>query len=1104
MENVERLLRGSDKREEDVAGEEGGNCIVLKAHSIESCQEAPLFFVCYYCEVEGHVVLSLLQEVGLPQLVLLHEALLQNLAATAALEKQALSSFSEGRKEASEKGQVPVIEGAQLMQLGRLLSSSVAEVRRCSDVMPANHHATNGPWAAVGGAGGLTTAAVTRRRRPPWKVGTTFFKTFPGDGTFEGVVVDFDAESSLHHVRYTDGDEEDLDTDELYTYVMAGTARSAAEVVSANASVNASANAKDSPPKRSLRKRPRPTSSMASSPKTRKKQQQQVPLGSPRSFSCDPTSNTVPAPWFTLALDPPKKASTSWSGSLGQIEDDSLKGEEEGGPFDSMKVGTLFGLRNMWARDTVAAGGGGNSTSTSRDFLRGCVDMNIRPLEESYFDLPDGPSLSDKPYESEGGGGAQEGQYPLAQSSTVQQRRKSRGRAAPEGARDHLPDTRKKLSTAEAAMQHAREQDEARKLRERATKSGNTGGMKRKSLGPASALGPSSMSRGQRFTRLQKQPPPEDAAAATAASTIPRGGMRSKSSSTSKVSKGVASKGVASKGRLNGRRNAGMERMSTTSRRKSAPPLQPPPMAGSSNRSGGGKKRDALKRERPPTSPSDILRCFNEKGQCAMDRLMGDAVDPFVSQDSEDRDSKLFFDFNQIREIADVASSLAAAKPSQGGVGGGNTAAAGGGGGPSFQELYTVCSKMPYEEAANKSVLGIDYCTNMERSKMELNLQYILHGNESGKDIEELKRSESSAGDGKTVPLPRVCVRHRKSVFRNTQLFRESSASISTPIFTPGHRKTAKRNSLISRNVDVTTSKPKKADAPTRRKSLPRPNFPSSVEATMAALPAHNVGLESSASSSSSPSSKRAAAQPYISPAALCSPDLSSVKSTPKVTAAKTTAALLPASFELPVKGTPSGSAQIKTATLLEHSVPLQCLSGTRPIGSEVRLQQKIPDELASPLESFFTSTRVVRESGAPPAHQPTAQMQPSVDRTTLVSSHSSSRQELVSAPSSAAPVDVAERNRSLIKRIVRASLSKQIEPDLEQFENLLQQIFEICEVRTRYQKNVFTPGQPWAKKSLKNIVNDQVTITVKQEVDISNRKMTFANSSDSSDDDDF
>jgi hypothetical protein len=49
----------------------------------------------------------------------------------------------------------------------------------------------------------------------PLKVGTTFLKTFP-EGTFEGVVVDFDAESNLYYVRYTDGDEEDLDTGEMY------------------------------------------------------------------------------------------------------------------------------------------------------------------------------------------------------------------------------------------------------------------------------------------------------------------------------------------------------------------------------------------------------------------------------------------------------------------------------------------------------------------------------------------------------------------------------------------------------------------------------------------------------------------------------------------------------------------------------------------------------------------------------------------------------------------------------------------------------------------------------------------------------------------------
>jgi hypothetical protein len=66
--------------------------------------------------------------------------------------------------------------------------------------------------------------------RPPLKVGTTFSKTFPGEGTFEGVVVDFDAESNLHHVRYTDGDEEDLDTDEIYACVMASTANGDEEV----------------------------------------------------------------------------------------------------------------------------------------------------------------------------------------------------------------------------------------------------------------------------------------------------------------------------------------------------------------------------------------------------------------------------------------------------------------------------------------------------------------------------------------------------------------------------------------------------------------------------------------------------------------------------------------------------------------------------------------------------------------------------------------------------------------------------------------------------------------------------------------------------------
>jgi hypothetical protein len=75
---------------------------------------------------------------------------------------------------------------------------------------------------------------------PPMKVGTIFFKTFPGEARSEGVVVDFDAESHLHHVRYTDGDEEDLGMDEIYGYVMASTTKGLLDVLAAASTTTAS------------------------------------------------------------------------------------------------------------------------------------------------------------------------------------------------------------------------------------------------------------------------------------------------------------------------------------------------------------------------------------------------------------------------------------------------------------------------------------------------------------------------------------------------------------------------------------------------------------------------------------------------------------------------------------------------------------------------------------------------------------------------------------------------------------------------------------------------------------------------------------------------
>jgi hypothetical protein len=58
--------------------------------------------------------------------------------------------------------------------------------------------------------------------RPPINMDFNFFKAFP-ERRAKKDVAGFDAESNLHHVRHTDGDKKDLDTDEIYRCVMAPT-----------------------------------------------------------------------------------------------------------------------------------------------------------------------------------------------------------------------------------------------------------------------------------------------------------------------------------------------------------------------------------------------------------------------------------------------------------------------------------------------------------------------------------------------------------------------------------------------------------------------------------------------------------------------------------------------------------------------------------------------------------------------------------------------------------------------------------------------------------------------------------------------------------------
>ena len=50
---------------------------------------------------------------------------------------------------------------------------------------------------------------------PGSKIGTNFSKYFEGYGTFLGTVAEYDEESQLFKITYTDGDEEDLDWNEL-------------------------------------------------------------------------------------------------------------------------------------------------------------------------------------------------------------------------------------------------------------------------------------------------------------------------------------------------------------------------------------------------------------------------------------------------------------------------------------------------------------------------------------------------------------------------------------------------------------------------------------------------------------------------------------------------------------------------------------------------------------------------------------------------------------------------------------------------------------------------------------------------------------------------
>ncbi len=136
---------------------------------------------------------------------------------------------------------------------------------------------------------------------------------------------------------------------------------------------------------------------------------------------------------------------------------------------------------------------------------------------------------------------------------------------------------------------------------------------------------------------------------------------------------------------------------------------------------------------------------------------------------------------------------------------------------------------------------------------------------------------------------------------------------------------------------------------------------------------------------------------------------------------------------------------------------------------------------------SLFAATQLVAETNAPVA---------------LAQPRNAENQVSLSVVDQKVEVSVAERNRKLIRDLVQKSLAKQIERSSPQFEELFEEIFEICGVRIRHQKSVFTPGQMWAKNRLQKVVNDQVTHTVKDRVDISDRKMIFDHSSDSSNED--
>jgi hypothetical protein len=72
-----------------------GHCLLVKAHVHGTDDAAALTFACYFCETDDCITLSLIRGVGLPQLVLLHEVVLQTLANNAVVGQRVPASVND-------------------------------------------------------------------------------------------------------------------------------------------------------------------------------------------------------------------------------------------------------------------------------------------------------------------------------------------------------------------------------------------------------------------------------------------------------------------------------------------------------------------------------------------------------------------------------------------------------------------------------------------------------------------------------------------------------------------------------------------------------------------------------------------------------------------------------------------------------------------------------------------------------------------------------------------------------------------------------------------------------------------------------------------------